>query len=114
MCSRRIEVPISGAQSHNPIRADWRYHAPLRTIHQNAGLSEPNLSIQLTLKLAVKAVNDSIGSKSLVPSLIAIGVLSRSWEMNSEIPSRVERMRALEMTELKMETISASKKSSVA
>lgn len=97
---------MSGVESHNSIGDGERYHDPLRRIYQKIRFSEPGLELELVMRLAVKAMNDTMNPEGLVPSLLVFGVLPRFPPMSSELPRQQEIMRALEVARAEMETIS--------
>jgi len=61
------EVPI---KEHNSIRKVKRYHAPLRRVYKIISLELEDASEELTLQMAVKAINDSASPDGLVPILL--------------------------------------------
>ena len=61
------EVPI---KAYNSIRKVERYYAPLRRIYKIISLELEDASKELTLQIAIKAVNDSASLDRLVPTLL--------------------------------------------
>jgi len=61
------EVPI---KAYNNIRKVERYHALLRCIYKIISLELKDASKELTLQIAVKAINDSASPDGLVPTLL--------------------------------------------
>lgn len=59
------------------------------------------------LKPAVKVINGTRNFDGLSPSLVAFGMLPRFPPANSDLPKQEEKMRALQVARLKMETITA-------
>jgi len=102
-----IKLKLSGVESHNSIGSGERYHAPLRRLYNKIRFSIPNLEMQLCLRLALKAMNDTMNPEGLVPSLLVFGVLPRFPAVNTQLPNQVERMRALEVARAEMESITA-------
>jgi hypothetical protein len=61
-----IELILSGVESHNSIGPGERYHGPLRRIFQKVRYDYPNLTPDISLRLAVKAMNDTMNPEGLV------------------------------------------------
>jgi hypothetical protein len=76
------EIPI---KAHNSIGKIKRYHDPLKrafeVITADLGTS---LASEYVLQMAVKAVNDTAGHDSLVPTLLVFGTYPR---LSSSSPS---------------------------
>ena len=105
-----ISLQLSGIESHNSIGAGERYHAPLRRIYDKVLFDFPNLDKHLGLKLAVKAMNDTMGPEGLVPSMLVFGVLPRFPVSTIDLPNQVDRMNALKSARAEMETIACELK----
>lgn len=102
-----IQLCLSGVESHNSIGSGERYHAPLRRIYQKIRYSEADIQPELALRLAVKAMNDTMNPEGLVPSLLVFGVLPRFPALHTQLPNHEERMRALKVAQMEMETITS-------
>ncbi|KAI0992762.1 hypothetical protein K3495_g15423, partial [Podosphaera aphanis] len=95
------QVPVEAAQSVGVVE---RYHAPLRRAYKiiTDELKSQNVSKNIRLQLAVKAVNDSAGYDGLVPTLLVFGTYPRL--ASTDIPSLSTAQRAkaikLAMTEV--------------
>jgi len=61
------EVPI---KAYNSIRKVERYYALLRRIYKIISLKLEDASKELTLQIAVKAINNSAGPDRLIPILL--------------------------------------------
>ena len=70
MAMKVKEVPI---KAYNSIRKVERYHAPLRRVYEIISSELEDASEELTLQMAVKAVNNSAGPDGLVPMLLVFG-----------------------------------------
>ena len=68
------EVPI---KAYNSIRKVERYYALLRRVYKIISLELEDASEELTLQMAIKAVNDSAGPDRLVPTLLVFGAYPR-------------------------------------
>ena len=73
-----IKLRLSGAQAHNSLGIGERYHEPLRRIYRKISIDFPNVSPQILLKIAVKAMNDTMGESGKVPSLLVFGTIPAS------------------------------------
>ena len=102
-----IRLIYSGVESHNSIEAGERYHDPLLRIYQKIRFSEPDIALDLTLRLAVKAMNETMNPEGLVPSLLVFGALPRFPAFNTTLPNQEQRMRALQIARSEMETVSS-------
>jgi hypothetical protein len=61
------EVPV---KVYNSIRKVERYYMPLRRVYKIISLELKGVSEELTLQMAVKAINDSAGPDRLIPTLL--------------------------------------------
>ena len=61
------EVPI---KVYNSIRKVERYYALLRRVYKIISLELEDISKELTLQIAVKAINDSTSLNRLIPMLL--------------------------------------------
>lgn len=100
-------LKYSGVESHNSLGAGEQYHAPLRRIYLKIRTDHPKIAKETTLRLAIKAMNDTMGPNGSVPSLLVFGCLPRFPSVNSKVPEQVERMDALQAARREMETITA-------
>jgi len=64
------EVPI---KAYNSVRKVEQYHTPLYRAYKIISLELEDASKELTLQIAVKAVNDSASPDRLVPILLVFG-----------------------------------------
>lgn len=102
-----IEVQLSGVQSHNAIGIGERYHDPLRRIFLRICEDVPDLDHHVSLQIAVKAMNDTMGPEGLVPSMLVFGTLPRLSPHSTTLPNHVDRMHAMEVARLEMTNITA-------
>lgn len=108
LCDRvGVTVQESGIEHHNALGSGERYHDPLRRIFRKIRHESPNMSLELALRTAVKAMNDTLGPEGLVPTLLVFGCLPRFPTVSSELPAQRERMRALSQAKKEMATITA-------
>lgn len=102
-----VEIEFSGVESHNALGVGERYHAPLRRIFRKIREDTPSVDPDIALKLATKAMNDSLGPEGLVPSLLAFGALPRFPPAPTSLPNHVDRMEAMNIARLEMANITA-------
>lgn len=99
------ESKLSGVDSHNSLGSGERYHEPLRRVYRKIREVYPKMKKETTLRLAIKAYNDTLGPEGLVPSLLVFGCLPRFPSVDSSIPAQSDRMTALREARSEMETI---------
>lgn len=68
-CSR-VVVQVSNIEGHYAIGVGERYHAPLQRVYNAARLEDPSLASEPALRLAIKAIKDTMGPNGVVPSLL--------------------------------------------
>lgn len=98
-----IELSLSGVESHNSLGAGEGNNDPLRRIYNKIRFSHLSIDEGLSLKLATKAMNDTMNPEGFIPSLLVFGVLPRFPPMSTELPNQVDRMRALEVARAEIE-----------
>jgi len=64
------EVPI---KAHNSIKKVERYYTPLRRVYKIISLKLEDASKELTLQIAIKAINNSASPDRLIPILLVFG-----------------------------------------
>lgn len=102
-----IEIQMSGIESHNALGAGKRYHKPLRDIYTKFRADTPSICPDLAVKLATKAMNDTLGPEGLVPSMLVFGVLPHFPPASTPLLSHTDRMHAMEVVRLEMTNISS-------
>lgn len=100
-------MEYSGVESHNSIGSGERYHGPLRRVFNKIKHENPKMPRELTLSLALKALNDTMGPEGLVPTLLVFGTLPRFPTVESSNAGQFERMNALESARKEYATITA-------
>lgn len=70
-----IDLHFSGAQSDNLAGCGEIYHEPLRPVFQVLRQRYNNMVPEKLLRYAVKGLNDSIGPKELVASLLVFRII---------------------------------------
>lgn len=67
----------------------------------------PSVDPDIALKLTVKAMNDTLNSEGLVPSILVFGLLTRFLPTSNSLLSHADRMEAMEIARLEMTGITA-------
>jgi hypothetical protein len=95
--SMAIEVKEVPVEAHNSIGLVERYHTPLQCSYEIIydELKDEHIDKEMTLQMAVKAVNNSAGPNGLVPTLLVFGAYLRLTEMDPPSPSVVKRAEAI-------------------
>lgn len=86
------EVPI---EAHNSIGKVERYHAPVRRAYEILRKEDPSASPELSLQMAIKAVNDTAGPNGLVPTLLVFGAYPRMTDNSAPSPTLQQRAQAV-------------------
>lgn len=89
------QVPV---EAHHSIGAVERYHAPLRRAFQVIKEDLPNLTKEICLQMAVKAVNDTAGPDGLTPTLLVFGMYPRMIDGDPPHPSIADRAKTVKRT----------------
>ena len=91
-----VKLILSGVESHNSLGVGERYHSYLRKVYTKVRDEFPNIDLEYSLKLAVKAMKDTAGQNGLVPTLLVFGVMPRIPVARKDLPGMMERMQAME------------------
>jgi hypothetical protein len=79
-------------KAYNSIGMVKRYHGPIRRAYQIIVSEIPELNKDIALQMAFKAINDSAGPDSLVPTLLVFGAYLKIIE--SDAPSLTVAQKA--------------------
>ncbi len=90
-------VQTSGVESHNSIGSAERYHGPLRRTFNEIKHENQKLNRKIALRIAVKAMNDTLEPNGLVPSYLVFGCVPRFPAVDSKLPNQQSRMDALSL-----------------
>ena len=101
------ELQLSGTESHHSLGSGERHQAPLRQVYLKIRHEHHSVDKETSLRLSIKALNDTMGPEGLVPSLLVFGVLPRFSAVDTKLPNQVERMEALKNARAEAEAISA-------
>jgi hypothetical protein len=100
--SRGITLRISGVEAHNSLGIEERYHGQLRRVYKKFEHEFPHVGPALLLRIAVKAINDTMGTNGIVPSLLVFGVVPRFPPMSIDLPKQRDRMATLAAAQMEM------------
>lgn len=109
-----ITMKYSGVESRNSLGAGERYHGPLRRIFQKIKKDTPKVSDSYALRLAVHAMNSTMGPEGLTPTLLVFGVQPRFPFMNTDLPQQRDRREALKNAGTEMEQITSEQRIHIA
>ena len=73
-----VTLKKTGVEVHNTLGLSWRYHQTLRNTYHKLLESYLSQDKSLLLQLAVKDVNDILGSEGLLPSALLFGKCSQA------------------------------------
>jgi hypothetical protein len=88
--------------------------SPLRRVYNNILMDYPHLHRSLILKLAIKATNDTIGIGGVSPSMLVFGCIPRFPITSSYLLDQAERMKALQIGMIEMNSAVAAERISEA
>jgi hypothetical protein len=86
------EVPV---EAHNFISIVKHYHGPIQHAYQIIVSEIPKLDKDIALQMAFKAINDSAGPDSLVPTLLVFGAYPRMIKSDAPSPTVAQRATAI-------------------
>lgn len=89
-CLSHVDVTRTGVESHSSLRIVERYHQPLRTTFRKLSISYHTITLPLLLAMSVKAMNDTLRPKGLVPSSLVFGELPQLSSSGDSIITRTE------------------------
>ena len=93
--SMGIYTKVVPVEAYNSIGIVERYHGPLRRAYSIITKELPNLAKDTALQIAFKAINDTVGPNSLVPTLLVFGAYLRISELDAPSPSIGQRSGTL-------------------
>ncbi|POS85440.1 hypothetical protein EPUL_003831 [Erysiphe pulchra] len=107
-----ITTKAAPTEAHHSIGLVERYHTPLRRAYEVISKDLGGTKIDRTslLQMAVKAVNDTAGPDSLVPTLLVFGAYPRMIESDPPTPSIFERAAAIKSAMKEVRKICAKEK----
>ena len=109
-CMAGTNISISRVEAHNSLGMGKRLHSPVRRIFYKVRTDHPTVRKELLLRIAIKAMNDTIGEDGLVPSLLVLGIVPIFPILNTNLPQQQERMKALITARQEMNSIIAERR----
>ena len=82
----------------------------MRRIFNKISHDYPKVPKRFVLKIAVKAMNDTMSENALVPSRLVFGILPRFPILNTKLPKQRERMDMIKKAQAEMNTIVAERR----
>jgi Reverse transcriptase (RNA-dependent DNA polymerase) len=70
-----VTIKLSPFESHNSLGQNERLHSPLRRCFLKIRNDIPSLPDDVALRVAVKAINDTVGPNGLIPTLLVFGTM---------------------------------------
>lgn len=104
------EVLQQPVEAHNSIGKIERYHVPLRRAYNIISREIPNLSKEMRLQMAVKAINDTVGPHGLVPTLLVFGCFPRMTRNDAPSVSLAQRSLAVKKAMVEVKRCHAARK----
>jgi hypothetical protein len=99
-----VALDLSPIESHNYLTVGERHHDPLRRIYRKVRHDFPEIPDSLTLSLASRAMNDTIGPEELVPTILVYGTLPR-LSLHEKIHHKSSRLLAIDVPRREMDVI---------
>jgi hypothetical protein len=89
------EVPV---EAYNSIGKIKRYHAPLQQVYEIIYDEFRDTNAEISLQIAVKAINDSAGPDGIIPILLVFGAYPRITENSILSPTITKRTKTIRKT----------------
>lgn len=105
-----ITMCISGVETHNSLGAGEALHQPLRQIYRKIKHDHEDIPNAMLLRLAAKAMNDTMNEDGLVPSLLLFGIIPRFTIISTKLATQKGRMNVLATARAEMESIVTRKR----
>jgi hypothetical protein len=85
-------------EAYNSISKVERYYTPLRRAYKiiRTELKEEGIDDEVCLQIAVKAINDTAGPNSLVPTLLVFKAYPRMTSTDPPVLSIIKRSKAIQ------------------
>lgn len=101
---------LSGIESRSSLGTGERCYAPSRRFYCKIKFTHPTIEPQYLLKIAVKAMNDTMVKNELVPFRLFFGIISRFPILTTNLPEQKERMEAVKAAQAKIITTVAQRR----
>jgi transposase InsO family protein len=92
-----VKQQYTGVESHHSLGANERAHAVLRRVYLKTRHDHPNIPQELALAYSQKAINETIGTDGLVPTLLVYGSMPRfrAAGLDARLQPNSERFRCM-------------------
>jgi hypothetical protein len=70
-----VTIKLSPVESYNSLGQNERLHRPLRRCFRKIKNDIPSLPDDVSLRVAIKAINDNVGPNGLIPKLLVFGTM---------------------------------------
>jgi hypothetical protein len=102
-------VPV---KAHNGVGQVKRYHTPLRHTYEiiQDELKNEHINKEIMLQIAVKAINNSAGPDSIVPTLLVFGAYPRLTKIDPPSPLVTKRAKAIRVATKKVRRLQAERR----
>jgi hypothetical protein len=101
------KVKIAPVEAHNSVGIIERYHGPIRHAYLIITAKVNGINKDTALQMAFKAINDSAGPDSIVPTLLVYGTLPRITEYDAPLPTISQRLAALKKAMVEIQKLRA-------
>ena len=102
-----IQIKEVFVEAHNSIGKVKRYYEPLHRAYRIIRIELSNAFAKLSLSLAVKAINDTVDLKGLVPTLLVFGAYPKLSDMSLLSPGIYVRATVIRKAMKKLNNIQA-------
>ena len=90
-----MKIKIVPVEAHHSIGIVERYHGPIRRAYKIITDEIKDISADMALQMAFKAVNDTAGPDGLVPTLLVFGAYPRMTEQDAPSATVAQRAHAV-------------------
>lgn len=105
-----VQLRLSGVKAHSSLGIGELLHDPFHRIYRKIRHCHANVPPRMVLKVAIKAMNDTIGENGIVPSRLVFGILPIFPIISTKLPTQRERMAALPTAQAEMHAIIAERR----
>lgn len=104
-----VDLLLSGVNTHSSLRTGEKLHGTLRKRFLKVKHAHPNIPNRYILRVAVKAMNDTINENGLVPSRLVFGIIPLFPIINTDLPTKKNCMNGIKTAQDKMNSIVAKR-----
>ena len=104
-----MKVKIVPVEAHHSIGIVERYHGPIRRAYKIITDEIKDISADMALQMAFKAINDTAGPDGLVPTLLVFGAYPRMTENDAPSPTVAQRAVAVKRAMAEIQRLRAKR-----